>query len=216
VPGDLPIRCRCGTVRGAARAVSADRGNRIVCYCDDCQAFAWFLERPEEILDEHGGSEIFQMSPARLEIDVGRDRLACMRLKPGGLLRWYADCCRTPIANSVAWVQVPFVGLIQDCVGDPADERSREDVLGPVRYRVMARFAVGGREALAGLEASDGPPLPMVLRSIGLLLAARLRGEHARSPLRDLRTGEPIATPRVLTAGELAAVEALRDAPRPH
>ncbi len=82
MPTDLPIRCSCGALRGIARGVSAKRGNRIVCYCDDCQSFAYFLEHPDRILDSHGGTDIFQMSPARLEISEGADQLVCMRLTP--------------------------------------------------------------------------------------------------------------------------------------
>ena len=42
---DLPIRCACGAVAGVLRAVSSRRGNRLVCYCDDCQSFAHFPRR---------------------------------------------------------------------------------------------------------------------------------------------------------------------------
>src|SRR5688572_12534539 len=99
---DLPVRCSCGTLRAVVRGASGGRGNHVVCYCDDCQSFAHFLERADDTLDAHGGTEIYQMSPARLEIIDGADRLACVRLAPKGLLRWYAACCRTPIGNTLA------------------------------------------------------------------------------------------------------------------
>lgn len=51
---DIPLRCRCGRMRGAARAVSPSAGFRFVCCCKDCRAFARFLERPD-ILDAAGG-----------------------------------------------------------------------------------------------------------------------------------------------------------------
>ena len=44
---DLPIRCTCGALRGVLREPSRDTGNRCVCYCDDCQSFAYFLERAD-------------------------------------------------------------------------------------------------------------------------------------------------------------------------
>ena len=198
MPADLPVRCSCGVLRGVARGVSGDRGNHIVCYCDDCQSFAHFLERAEETLDAHGGSEIFQMSPARLEITAGADRLACMRLTPGGLLRWYAGCCRTPIGNTLASRQVPFVGLVLACV----DHTSRE-ALGPIRAHLNARFAKGRLE-----HASNRVPAAILLRLLRISLAARLRGDHRRSPFFEATTGAPISPPRVLTAAELAAVRA--------
>ena len=63
-----------------AHEVSPGAGNHAVCYCDDCQAFAHFLGRAADILDPHGGTEIFQMSPARIALTAGTERLACMRL----------------------------------------------------------------------------------------------------------------------------------------
>jgi hypothetical protein len=42
MPVSLPLRCRCGRVRGIASDVSPSSGFRFVCYCKDCQAFARF------------------------------------------------------------------------------------------------------------------------------------------------------------------------------
>lgn len=208
---DLPLGCSCGAFRGSARGVSAGVGNRIVCYCDDCQSFAHFLGRPAEILDVHGGTEIFQTSPARVEIHDGADQIACMRLTPGGLVRWYASCCRTPIGNTLATCQVPFVGLIHSTGVRTPDGFSRDEVLGPVLARVQARFAKGDRTAL---DAHDRAPLSLVARFAWLLLQARLRGDHRRSPFFDPRTGALRAAPHVLSPEELHQVETTRDACR--
>jgi len=51
-------------MRGVASDVSPSTGLRFVCYCKDCQAFARFLERAD-VLDPAGGTDIFQMPPAR-------------------------------------------------------------------------------------------------------------------------------------------------------
>ena len=208
MPADLPVRCACGAVRGIARGISGARGNRVVCYCDDCQSFAHFLGGADRILDAHGGTDIFQMSSARLEITEGVDRLACMRLRPRGLLRWYAGCCRTPIGNTLASRQAPFVGLIHSCIDHQAAGRSRDEVLGPVQVRIQARFAKGDRE---GLDAHPRAPAWLFLRILSILLVARLRADHARSPFFDAVTGDPIAPPYVLSAEELGRIEAIRD-----
>ena len=205
---DLPIRCFCGALRGLVRDVSSNRGNRLVCYCDDCQSFAHFLGRADQILDSHGGTDIFQMSPARLQITEGAEHLACMRLTAKGLLRWYTDCCKTPIGNTVSTRQVPFVGLIHCCTDHAADGRSRDAALGPVRARVFARFAKGDRTEL---DAHDRAPVSMFLGFAGFLLMARLRGDHKHSPFFEARTGEPIVTPRVLSEDELNEIERTRD-----
>ena len=42
--------------------------NRVVCYCDDCQAFLHYLKRAD-LLDAHGGTDIVQVyseAPPRL------------------------------------------------------------------------------------------------------------------------------------------------------
>ena len=205
---DLPIRCFCGAVRGVIRDISGNRGNRLVCYCDDCQSFAHFLGRADQVLDSHGGTDIFQMSPARLQITQGAEHLACMRLTAKGLFRWYTDCCKTPIGNTPPTRHLPLVGLIHCCTDLAANGRLRDAVLGPVRARVFGRFAKGDRTAP---DAHDRAPVSMFLHLAGFLLMARLRGDHKRSPFFDARTGEPIATPRVLSEDELHEVERTRD-----
>lgn len=208
MPVDLPVRCSCGTLRGVASGVSEAAGNRLVCYCDDCQSFPHFLGQADRVLDAHGGTDIFQMSPARLRFTEGTDQLVCMRLRPRGLLRWYAACCKTPIANTPPRRGLPFVGLIHACVDHAADGRSRDESLGPIRARVHARFAKGDR---SGLDAHDKAPASLVLRFMRVLVMARLRGDHTRSPFFDA-AGAPCATPHVLSRDELRAVEVARDA----
>jgi hypothetical protein len=180
-----------------------------VCYCDDCQSFAHFLGRANQILDEHGGTEIFQTSPARLRFTQGADRLGCMRLTSKGMFRWYADCCKTPIGNTLPTHQLPFVGLIHSCIERSSPGASLDPILGPIRGRVQGRYAKGD---MTGLSVGDRPPVSMILGLVGALLMARLRGDHKKSPFFDRQNGEPIATPHILTERELRDVEAARDA----
>src|SRR5687768_4861211 len=105
---DIALRCRCGTVRGVAHGVEPGAINHCFCYCDDCQAFAHFLGRADDVLDAWGGTEITQMSQARLAFVSGTDSIAAMRLTEKGLMRWYASCCNTPIGNTLATGAMPF------------------------------------------------------------------------------------------------------------
>lgn len=200
---DLPIRCSCGSVRGVAHGVSRDRGNRVICYCDDCQAFAHFLGQADEILDAQGGTDIFQMSSAHLKILRGSNHIACMRITPKGLLRWYAHCCRTPIGNTLPTYHVPFVGLIHSCMDRAEAGSSLDTILGPVRGRVHARFAKG---SLAGVTVHQRVPLAMLLRVGRMFLIARLRGDHKTSPFFDPQTHEPSVAAHVLSEEELYEV----------
>lgn len=192
MPGtDVPLRCACGALRGVLRSVTPRSGNRCICYCDDCQAFAHFLGRADSILDAHGGTEVFQTSPARLEILAGREHLACMQLRAGSsLLRWYAGCCRTPIGNTPADWRIPFVGVIHGCM----DLASADTLLGPIRGGFFREFARGDRSAL--------PPtrfVRQILRLGRIVLGARLRGDQRRSPF-FRADGKPSAAPRAQAA----------------
>jgi hypothetical protein len=79
MPSDLPLRCRCGNLRGTASEVSSSTGFRFICYCKDCQAFAHFVERAD-VLDSAGGTDIFQMPPNRVTFTAGTDALRCLRI----------------------------------------------------------------------------------------------------------------------------------------
>jgi hypothetical protein len=190
---ELALRCRCGAVRGVARNVAPSTINHCFCYCDDCQAFAHFLDRADDVLDAHGGTEITQMSQANVAFTAGADKVAAMQLSAKGMIRWYASCCRTPIGNTMTTTAMPFIGMIKAFVDAPAT------ALGPIRGRSFAKSAKGGRAAVP----KDGlPELVMILRVLAKVLRWRLRGDHRRSPLFDAATCQPRVTPRVLETAE--------------
>jgi hypothetical protein len=190
---DLPLRCRCGAVRGVARGVSPGKVNHCFCYCDDCQAFVHFLGRAGDIFDEHGGTEITQMSQASVAFTAGTDKIAAVKLTSKGLMRWYASCCGTPIGNTLGTSAMPFIGVIHAFIDAPSA------ALGPIRGRGWAKRAKGGRAAVP----KDGmPDALMVARMLGKLLKWRLRGDHKRSALFDAVTGNPLVEPRVLDSVE--------------
>lgn len=200
---DVPIRCSCGALRGHARGVSRMNGQRLACYCDDCQSFAHFLERADEVLDAHGGTDVFSMTLARLEITEGADQVACVRLKAGGMFRWYAACCKTPIGNTFPSPRSPFISVVHSCMDHAADVRTRDEALGPLRIRANGRFATGD---LSNLDAHPRIPVSM-LPIVVKLFIAKLRGEYSPSPFFDDETGEFRVAPRVLSEAELGQVE---------
>ena len=160
---DVPLRCRCGRVRGVASDVSPSSGFRFVCYCKDCQAFARFLERAD-VLDPAGGTDIFQMPPGRVKLTAGTDALRCLRLS-NKVLRWYTDCCRTPIANTAAGPRFPVVAVIHSFMDHEADGRSRDEVLGPPLCRIFERSAVGPLPPNAPAAAVASGSSPAARRS---------------------------------------------------
>jgi hypothetical protein len=193
-PADIPLRCRCGNVRGLARALSPRVGLRFFCYCRHCQAFVRFLGRPE-VLDAAGGTDIFQMAPARLRLDAGLEALRCVRLSNRGVLRWYTDCCHTPVANTADTARFPLVAVIHAFMDHEGDGRPRDEVLGPPRCRLFERSAV------APLPPGAAPPpsAGVFVRRTAMLLGWWMRGLARPSPFFYERTGALRAEPQVLS-----------------
>ena len=201
VPFDFPLRCQCGHVRGAASEVSPAAGFRLVCYCKDCQAFARFLERAD-VLDPAGGTDIFQMPTGRVKLTAGADAVRSLRFS-NKVFRWYAACCRTPLANTAATARFPVLGLIHSFIDREADGRSCDEALGPPLCRIYERSAVGPLPPHAPPPASLG---------IFVLRASRIFGWWVRglgrpNPFFDDRTNAPLSAPRVLTPSERATFE---------
>lgn len=191
-----PLQCQCGTLKGLVdNPRSANRG---ICYCRDCQAFAHFLGRVDDVLDERGGTSVIQILPKNLKFTQGIETLACMRLTEKGLLRWYAGCCNTPVGNTLATPKVSFIGLVHNCLdnrGQPLD-----DSFGPVRAWVNTNGAKGEpKPKVAGMGSTMWWFVTMVLR-------ARLNGDYKHNPLFRADTGMSVVTPRVLSSGEHAGV----------
>jgi hypothetical protein len=196
---DVPLRCRCGRVRGVAREVSPSAGFRFVCYCTDCQTFARILGRPD-VLDPAGGTDIFQMAPARVKVAAGADALACLRLSNRGVLRWYAECCRTPIANTAEGPRFPLVAVIHSFMDH--EGRPRDEVLGPRLCRIFEGSA-------AGPLPPNPPPPPSLgpfVRRGAMVLRWWARGLARPTPFFDPRSGAPLSEPRVVTPNERAAL----------
>jgi hypothetical protein len=190
MPFNLPLRCRCGHLRGVAHAVSPSAGFRFACSCKDCQAFARFLER-SDVLDAAGGTDIFQMPAARVTLTAGVDALRCVSFS-GKVLRWYAECCRTPIANTASSPRFPVVALIHSFMEYDADSGSRDEALGPPLCRIYERSATGPL-------SPDGPPPPsfgVFVRRAAKILGWWARGLGRPHPFFDERTNAPLSAPR--------------------
>jgi hypothetical protein len=110
------LRSQCGAIRGYV-ALPA-KTVRAICYCRDCQAFARYLARAGDVLDEHGGTDIVATAPSHVRFEQGLDALACMSLSATGILGWYASCCRTPFGNTPSDRKTHYVGLVHNCLAE--------------------------------------------------------------------------------------------------
>jgi hypothetical protein len=184
----IALRCRCGAVSGEVSEVSPATCNHAVCYCRDCRAFAHFLD--VDILDGYGGTDIVQFAPSRIRITAGHEHMRSMRLTPKGLLRWYAECCRTPIGNMLS-IKVPFVGLPRVCLPDV-----RDDLVGPAPG-VQGHLAPGGTPPGAHARA----PLGYIARAFALMFRWWVGG-HGRPSAYFHDDGTPRVVPEVLAPEE--------------
>lgn len=161
--------------------------------CDDCQAYAHWLDRADVILDRNAGTDVFQMTPAQVRITAGHEHIRCVRLTAKGLRRWYAGCCKTPIGNTLG-ARVPFIGVPHTFMDHASDGCTRDGALGPILSRTQARF---GKPPFPPGSHPRGP-LWLILRFAGQLLRGAFAGVHKPSPVFDA-TGKPIVEPTVLT-----------------
>jgi hypothetical protein len=133
------------------------------------------------------------MPPGRVRLTAGTDALRCLRLS-NKVLRWYTDCCRTPIANTPARPGFPVIGMVHSFMDHGADGRSRDEVLGPPLCCLYERSAVGPLPPNA-----PGPPsVGVFARRASKMLGWWMRGLGRPTPFFDDRTKAPRAVPREL------------------
>ncbi len=198
MPDTIPLECHCGTVRGTLD--TAPRLRRLSCYCRSCSGFARHLGHADKLLDEHGGTDIVQVTPSQLRLATGHDQLRCLRLSKTGPLRWYLACCKTPVGNTLDKSWLPFVGVPSMFTKSHAQGPQRDEAFGPVRYRLHTRFV----DADVPGGHPSGPP-GLIFKTASGLIGDGLRGRHRPTPFFDA-AGNPTAQPERLSGEELAAV----------
>lgn len=187
MPTDISLECRCGSLQGVV--TGGVTGPRMICLCDDCQAYAHYLNRAGDILDANGGTDIFPVRPAHLKITRGLENLKCVRLNETGMYRWYAGCCNTPVANSMPAPKFPFAGVFHLLV-------KRGDA-GPVRARVQGKYGIGSLPEGTHQTVSPG----VILRVLAFLLPGFIGRQHQPSPFFDA-AGKPVVAPKILARSE--------------
>jgi len=197
---DVELRCRCGEVQGRVTNASPQTVNRVVCYCDDCQAFVHYLGRAD-LLDAHGGTDIVQVAPASLSFHRGGERIAGVRLSPRGLYRWYAECCKTPVGNTLG-PSIPFVGIVAKAFEGGAC--APDDLFGKPIAGIQGKFAIG-----AAPEGSTSSKLRLVAHAVRLVLGWRISGQTWPHPFLDRATRAPSRPMTILSRGERNALRPL-------
>ncbi len=186
----VEFQCRCGQVRGSVTSVTPWTVNRVICYCDDCQAFAHHLGRAY-LLNAQGGSDIVQFPPASLTIQQGQNEVAGLRLTPKGLIRWHTTCCNSPIGNTVG-PAIPFVGVL--AAAFDAGGQRRDEMFGKAAGAINGQYAIGGAP-----PGSKGMNVGLLMGTIAKILSWRLFGRSWPNPFFDRATGKPLRPVATLT-----------------
>lgn len=205
----LACSCDCGQVR-ATLTPRPDQATRCVCFCRDCRAFAHALDHAGQVLDERGGTEVIQMVPGALHFDQGEEHVALMQLSEGGLFRWYTDCCRSPIGNTLRTNRFPFIGVIDSFLTEAARAELQRQM--PLHAHVYTQFAhdapAGEARRRRGDEQPKGGTGLVMRRFAKIVLNGWFHRAARRSALFDDR-GKPMRTPKVLAAEERRRIATL-------
>jgi hypothetical protein len=158
------------------------------------------------LLDVQGGSDIMQVAPASLTFVQGQYRIRGLRLTPRGLFRWYANCCNTPVGNTVG-PAIPFVGILVQAFDKGG--QNPDDVFGRPIGAIMGKYAIGDPPATSSRRIG----LSLMARAIRMVLGWRVRGQAWPHPFFDRDTRAPIYSLSVLSQSQR---ESLRRFCGPH
>lgn len=190
---NLRLQCQCGALYG--QVSHTERALRGLCYCKDCRAYSHHLGQASVGHDALGGVEFVATQAQYVALTGGTQHLACMSLSPKGLLRWYAKCCNTPIANTMRSWKFPYAGLIHTCL--KADPASYERAFPRLQMRVNTG------------SAKEAPPGGMAFSTITALmgfmprvLVSGVNGSYRQTPFFNAPAGTPKVEVAVLSKAE--------------
>lgn len=200
MPQDVTLSCACGSFQAVIHDASGKTGNHAVCYCSDCQAFARHLGQGARVMDEIGGTQLYQTQPYKVEIQAGADKLTVLRLAPKGLYRWHTTCCNTPVCNTLGTPKFSFAGFMA------ANITSGFEALGPVAVRYKPDHALGP------VPQPTGSLPRFIFYTLRNVLRSRINGNWKQTPFFDAASGQAVVKPYTLTEAEREAAYAVTNA----
>ncbi len=135
-----------------------------------------------------------QVPPSALSFDHGFDRVHGVRLTSKGQYRWYAGCCRTPIANTMS-PNISFIGVLSPFI---ADHEALTAAIGPSEAYTQLKWAT------APVPAELNPrrlPLGLIVRSVSNIARWKLGAHAGPSPFFSPEDGAPIPPVDILAPG---------------
>ena len=192
----MRFACECGAVAGEIERATPAEGDHVVCHCSDCRDLVRYLGKEARVLDDNGGTALYQSRCARMQFERGRDKLAALHMTDAPTLRWYASCCNTPLFNTYRNGRIPYLTTLLANCGPHGRKR-----LGEPLGHLFLDEARGDTSGLTPLSMSQ-----LMRRFFRRMIKDILSGDRRRSELFDSKTLEPIAVPRHLTDAERAAL----------
>lgn len=187
----IKLECSCGEVQGQLNNVDSSKAFHVHCLCDDCQDTAEHLGKADQILDIHGGSELYQTYPAFVKISKGIEKLKAVQVKENGIYRWYASCCNMPVANIMNSPKIPFAGVSVKFMKFDSDQE-KQDALGPVIMKAFGKSARGRMPKDAHIKF----PISFIPKIIKFMAIGFIRGLN--SPTVFYNGNKPVGEVKVL------------------
>ena len=184
------LSCACNTAKGTLKVVDGSFFH-VHCLCCDCQSFASYLRNEENILDEHGATELFQTYPAYMEITEGQENIGCVQLRKKGLYRWHTTCCNMPLANTMTSPKIPFVGISVKLMQFNS-EHEKLEALGPITMKAFGKYAKGEMPQ----DAHPKFPVSFMPKIVGFMIKGMFGKKNIPSPF--FRQSEPVTKANVL------------------
>lgn len=151
-----------------------------MCYCNQCRAAEVFLDQPDP---KSNGVALFQTTADRIRFLCGADKMYAFSFAQGGLIHWYARCCKVPLFNTTATPQSGFASVLVDRI-------PHKDPLGPIRAEIF-------RDNGKGRQVHHGLPY-LIWTGSTRALRMRVTGRWKMSPFFG-KSGAPISRVHVLS-----------------
>ena len=185
----MNFSCECGSVTGEILNSEELVGLRFICMCKDCQKFAQYLGKADHVLDKNNGTEVVPVFPKLFTFTRGFENLRGIKLNPKtGTFRWFSNCCKSPIANSIS-SKAGYIGLNTQRLS-LADRES----LGPICVRA------NGESGIPPLppDTSQRFPLKWLFVTIRQICRMHLKGWKRPNPFFDDKD-RPLAPLEILS-----------------
>lgn len=196
---DVILSCPCGKTQGTLTNVSPQTVNHGKCYCRFCQSYARRFPNGKQLLDDNGGTDMIQLSPAQVRFSRGQENVRCVRQTEKGALRFYAACCHQPLMNGIANPKVPFLSVFVSAMPELMNPEAYQSAIGPVRLHTFLPDALKKHFPEAGRLGT----LKAGLHFLKLMLRWYVRGDAKQSPVWTESKGPAFAISRINKGDQL-------------